>query len=388
MPSPFRLACLILFCLSSLTQAAAPPSDVLEEFDIGTDEGPILVPVTIAGKQYPFLLDTGATHIGYDRSLRHLLGKSLAKRTLNSPAGPVAVEFAMPPKAALGKLPLPADTPAMVDDLRRFSDAMGVRIYGILGLDFLGAHAVRIDFERGRLSFLRRGFARQGRSVPLKRDGGVAYVEADIVGAGPPEVFLIDTACAGFVSVSLNPGVYDVLARLGRVKTTGEIVTETARGRGEERSGRLDRLSIGRFEARGLVAMRGQNYSVLGLHFWARYTTTFDFPARKLYLQKTDRSARADPGGDCSGLAIVARNGRPLIADVAEGSPGDDAGLRKGDEVVSIAGRSTASTNLITIRRLLCVPDRTVKVVVKRGGKTKEVPVRLAEPPGDRKKGE
>src|SRR5262245_19042282 len=124
MSSVYRLACLFLLVLPLSSKAAAPPPDTVEEFDIGTDEGPIIVPVTIAGKKYPFLLDTGATHVGYDRSLRPQLGQSVESRTLNTPAGPTRVEFVVPPKASLGRLPLPAK-PAMVDDMSRFSDAIG-----------------------------------------------------------------------------------------------------------------------------------------------------------------------------------------------------------------------------------------------------------------------
>src|SRR5262245_30162814 len=119
------ILCLLLV-LPVVAPAEAPPNDVLEEFEIGTDEGPILLPVTIAGKQYPFLLDTGCAHCGYDRSLKEFMGKEVEKRTLRTPAGPVETAFFLPPDAHLGSLPLPRDKPAMLDDLRRYSDALGM----------------------------------------------------------------------------------------------------------------------------------------------------------------------------------------------------------------------------------------------------------------------
>src|SRR5262245_48375474 len=159
------LACLALL---SLALSAAPPCDVLAEFDIGTDEGPIIVPVTIAGRSYPFLLDTGATYSGYDRSLKHLMGKQTHTEKLLTPVGMVETAFALPPDARLGSLPLPRDKPAMVDDFDRFRAVFGRKLYGTIGMDFLAAHVVRIDFERGKLTILRRPPANAGHPLPCK----------------------------------------------------------------------------------------------------------------------------------------------------------------------------------------------------------------------------
>jgi len=145
----FAMPTLLLAALL-LVPHAAPPCDVLEEFDIGTDEGPIFVPVTIAGKQYPFLLDTGCTSTGYDLSLRHLMGNEVEKRQMDTTGGLVEVSFCMPPEARLGQLPLPREVPAMLLDMAPFDKRLGAKNFGVLGMDFLTRTSSRLIASVGK----------------------------------------------------------------------------------------------------------------------------------------------------------------------------------------------------------------------------------------------
>jgi hypothetical protein len=308
------IAC-VLLALPAVAPAAAPPCDVLEEFEIGTDEGPILLPVTIAGKQYPFLLDTGCAHYGYDRSLKNLMGKEVEKRTLRTPAGPVETAFFLPPDARLGSLPLPADKPAMLDDLCRYRDALGMEFFGVLGMDFLEQFGLRIDFERGKLMILRRAPAGSGTAVPIRVENGTPLVAGDVLGVGPHEVFIIDTGCVGFSSGNVCSQVYDALVERGRIEPVGEGTSETAGGLLEERGGVLDRLAVGPLECRGMVMLCGKDWSCLGLHFWARRRVRAEErPPRRLRGEGRllwavgvrprgpadgRRGRRGQPGGEC-----------------------------------------------------------------------------------------
>lgn len=68
-------------CAARHIQAQAPEAptaeaNVLAKFRIESDRDEIVVPVSIANRHYPFMLDTGAPGVTFDRSLRRYLGQS------------------------------------------------------------------------------------------------------------------------------------------------------------------------------------------------------------------------------------------------------------------------------------------------------------------------
>ena len=69
--------------------------------------------------------------------------------------------------------------------------------------------------------------------------------------------------------------------------------------------------------------------------FWSRFTATFDFPGKRVFLAKGDRYGQADRG-DYGGL-VLARKGDIIVVDaVLRDSPAMEAGLREGDVVLRV----------------------------------------------------
>ena len=66
---------------------------------------------------------------------------------------------------------------------------------------------------------------------------------------------------------------------------------------------------------------------------------------------------------------------RPVVGSVAPGSPAEQAGLQPGDQIVSIDGQP-ASTWEDAQYAILIRPDSAVRLVLRRGGETREVVVR------------
>src|SRR5262249_34708585 len=151
----------------------------------------------------------------------------------------------------------------------------------------LAAHVVRIDCERGKLTILRRAPIDAGVALPLKRNAsGLPVVEADVLGSGPPEAFVLATGFVHFSSGLIDSHLYDALLARRRIEPVGEGISLTLAGQRKERNGVLDRFTLGKLECRGLVLRCGADGSALGLHFLARHLTTFDFPRGGVYLQK------------------------------------------------------------------------------------------------------
>ena len=56
-------------------------------------------------------------------------------------------------------------------DRRYIRKAAGRDIYGILGMDFLRKHVVRIDFDAGKMTFLKEVGSQPGQPVPVIWEG-------------------------------------------------------------------------------------------------------------------------------------------------------------------------------------------------------------------------
>ena len=85
----------MLVCLSACGHLPAQESEpqpeqslVLAEFDIPTDGDMMVAPVTVAGRTYQFLIDTGCYWTVFDSALQPLLGRAVESRKSENPLGP------------------------------------------------------------------------------------------------------------------------------------------------------------------------------------------------------------------------------------------------------------------------------------------------------------
>jgi hypothetical protein len=378
-----RLSCLVvLLAVPEVVLAAAPPPapPLPEEFEFGWDGGPIIVPVKIKGKKYPFVVDTGCSISVFDASLRSLLGKPVRWDSTMTANGERVVAVFKPPIAHVGRQPLPRDGVVAVHDVfRELRNKHGVKVWGCLGMDFLKKYAVRIDFDKGRLALLRSAVGTGGHRLRLAVDRQGPYVAVYMERGKEVEWFLVDTGKFGYGSGKLWGTTYRSLEEAGKLRTVDWGRTLTANGVTEQNIGRLAWLKLGPFEHTGLFFSQGVQGGepVLGLGYWARYQVTFDFPGKAVYLRKGRHYADPDVL-DGSGLMILLKGGRAMVEDVKERSPAAKANIRKGDEIVSIASRKAAGSNLFVLRKLLCGEGRTVRLIVRRGEEKREVSLRLA----------
>jgi S1-C subfamily serine protease len=190
--------------------------------------------------------------------------------------------------------------------------------------------------------------------------------------------FKIDTGMSGQGSGSLDGPTYRLLEKTGHLLPAGHSFSLTASGTRKNSLGRLGQLRIGTLEHTNLYfsPTEQEGFNLLGLGFWARYQVTFDFPGQAIHLRKGAR--HTTPGVvDGSGVTMLLRKGRAIVEVVAERSPAAKVGIHKGDEIVSVAGRKAAGANLFVLRRRLYGEGRTVRLQIRRGDNTREVPLRL-----------
>ncbi len=375
MPFPFQprlLLCAIVtvsvipsdLCAQQLT-SPAPAQAVLQRFPIST-YGPILLPVTINGRDYQFMLSTGFTHTTYDSSLATLLGPPVFSVPSHTPQSPAKVNVYRPPDARIGTMRFQLDSPVCVVDLQRIRDASGENIYGLIGMDYLRNLILRIDNDQREIAFLRELGPDIGPRMPIRFDpDGLPRVPISIAGLDEPTMCIPNT---GAISpIELRPDLYNTLASAGRIREKGRQHQAGYFGSSAQRYGFTEAATFAGHQHKHLLA--GQSHdNLLGLYFLSRYNMIFDFPNGAMYVTKSARFTEPDVA-DQSGLHMLWLQGKPKVVEVEPGSPAAASGIQPGDVVIKVDDTQASDIRMIPLRRMLCTEGKKIQLVLERGNK-------------------
>jgi hypothetical protein len=364
MVSYITLSCLFLLNLANQITPASAPLDsdlILEQFDVFNDGDLLIVPVCVGGKTYPFCIDTGCVQNAYDSSLRGILGDRLSDSLVDTPNGICKIQQYREPTATIGKLIFKTGEPVCVTDLSNFRAATGHEIYGLIGLDFLKQNTVRIDFDRGKLYFLRDPGTQPGVAITMVNSPLGPCVDADLpIGK---HRFVIDTGYRGH-SGGLRKDAYDLLLTQGHLHPIAEEKAQTLGAVTKHVCASLDTLATGSFMHRELVFNREEN-SYLGLAYLSRFNVTFDFPRSTLYVTKSQYYDSSDPVG-LSGLHLLRRNGRDVVMSVDENSPAEKSGIKPGDILLRLDGKPVNQQRIHSLWTCFRTPNPALKITIQR----------------------
>jgi membrane-associated protease RseP (regulator of RpoE activity) len=152
---------------------------------------------------------------------------------------------------------------------------------------------------------------------------------------------------------------------------TGCTVGQSLSGMMPRRRGTVRKVALAGYRHADLVFSASQR-NILGVTYWLRYVTTFDFPAGAVYLKPASGFDRPDTQ-DISGLTLVRVAHRTIVEAVEEGSPAARAGIRAQDVVLKVNGETAEGLSLTSLRRLLTVKGAQVVLVLSRGREEREV---------------
>jgi HEAT repeat protein/PDZ domain-containing protein len=337
--------------------------DVLFSHDFEIADRLIIVPVSISGMKYSFILDTRSSHCIVDKSFT---SDPRVPLDLTIKSGTVFFKL----QARLGRISLQDHGPIVCMNLELLRLATGQDIRGVIGMSVLKNYVLHVDPDRNRLLIIRHSSARKLKmrsSQPLRfSPAGLPLVKVSGRG-GHVEWGVLDTGLVGSPLMCRSKAA----AKLYGHGRTAVSVTEPFTPLTGEPSAlacrRVPRLTIAGVEVARLVVAEGED-NLIGQAFLARCILTYDFPGKRLYV-KTAHGFHAPYDLDMSGLRLLHRHGMTRVHAVDRASPAEQAGIRKGDVLSHLNGVPVADYNMWRVRSLLKARHgkKCVVTIIRKG---------------------
>jgi hypothetical protein len=261
---------------------------------------------------------------------------------------------------------------------------------GVIGYDFISRFVVRVDYDHHRLTLTDPTTFRYsggGEAIPFTLAGTMPAIRMTLDGRYTGE-FRVDVGSSSTVDL------HAPFVRQNRLDDPGRTALEvTGGGFGGTFSSRLTRmktLEIGKFSwPRPIVSFSGAMAGALASEDYAgnignqileRFTCTFDYDHRVLYLEPGQGYARPDVFSR-SGVQLARYGDTVRAMQVLPGSPAAAAGLREGDEVVTLLGKPILSFKPDDLTELFerGAVGKKVSLEVARDGKKKPLTLSLRD---------
>jgi hypothetical protein len=331
-----------------------------------------LTNVTIDGHgPYTFVLDSGGDYIVTPEVAAVLAAKSSGSLQLQGVGSATeAASFARVGSIAVGDALVRNQYALVLPIATGFGVAEGMRIDGMLGYQFLARFLTTIDYANAKLTLAMPSTlpAAAPDAAPMQffLDGTIPRINVNV---GNVTVSAeVDTGNRAGLELTA-PFLAAQPAIAAFAKTAPTVTGFGVGGPSYARLGRIPTLQIGPYQLSNTVALfatseKGAladpfNPANLGGAVLRRFTVTFDYPHKQLLLT---RNAQFDApfSFDRSGLFLIDQNGVYTVLGVLAGSAAGNAGIGKGDAIVTINGAPAAAQSLAALRALLSSAAGTV----------------------------
>lgn len=371
----------------------APPLP-LAEVPFDPYGGAIYVPGVINGDSAWLMFDTGLSRSGLDREW----ARSVVGGPASSPEAPAAQAAETASSTVLDTLRLGdialRNYRVALYALRGLSEASGRTERGLLGNDVMQRFTVEIDYLARRVRlFDPQGYHYEGpgTAVPFTPDANLPLLQAQVKARGQRPIsarLLLDTGASGLCLILTAPFV----EQHGLARVSPAIDAPIGTGLVGELHGRivrLEELRVGGLRVRSpTTGLGGENKGFLGRTDIDGVLANAAFEGSRLVVDYARRriiiAGRVSAGSPCdydmSGLRLIARGPslRQVIVDyVVPRSPGAEAGIQVGDELLGVDGRGVGEADLNGLRKAFRVEGATRRLVLLRNADTLRVTLRL-----------
>lgn len=371
-------------CTNEQANLADGPTEdnIISERPFPSNSKFIMIPVSLNGKEFQFVLDTGSTITVFDISLKEQLGWRIGSSKARAADGKtIKIEYYQLRHAHFGGLCKKHKKVAVLD-LNEVSKMAGRRVDGIIGMDLLKNHVIRLDFKKNIVSFLRSSnkSIHPGWEADLSLKKNQVHMKGEVEDI--PVSFLIDTGFTeSYFGGLLEPAVIERL----NAKTIGDAQGDQASSVAgpmdfNQRKTIVAKLCFNLTEYEEVFFVE-HNESILGLGFLSRHVVTFDFPKKKVYMEEIANAANSSEvslalhGFD---FTVINRNGNIIAESVDVNGLGYKKGIRQKDIILKINNHDVTSFGLARFASfLISLPEQQnidhLTITIKRDDKIKEI---------------
>ena len=349
----------------------------------------IYVDAKLDGRPLKLLFDSGGANV-VTRTVAGQLGLKSEGAAQGRGAGEKTEEisFTKVGELRVGDVTL-RDQTFFVFPLESMEQVEGIPFPGLIGFEVFKRFVVRVDYAQRLLTFtFPDAFTppKGAVAVPFTFDEHTPQVEGKIDGVAG--TFTIDTGSRS--SLTLNRPFSEKNGFLAKLAAAPEAMIGWGVGGGVRgKVARAGLLELGDVKVPSPVldvalvekGSFADPYLAgnVGGGVLKRFTVTFDYGRQKLWFEPNGSYAGPDTY-DRAGVWLNRDDAGYRVADVLAGGPAAEAGLKVGDLIVALDGRSATEMLLNDARqRLKDAPGTRVRMAVRAGEATREVTVVLRD---------
>jgi hypothetical protein len=342
----------------------------------------IFADVSVNGKPFQFIFDTGGTNLMTPATAQALGLQTQGNLEANGAgSGHMDAGVTRVSSVQLGQATI-KDQTFMVLPLDALTAIEGVGMPGMIGFETFRRFVTRVDYGAGKLTLIDpKSFdpKNAGTPVPFAFDGNTIEVQATYNGVKGN--FIIDTGSRASLTVNGPFAAKNNLA--ASAGKSVEMVTGWGIG-GASRSlalrgntllfgadtiaGPVVEISTDKGGAFAAASLAGN----IGAGILKRYTITFDYEHSLMYLKPTGAMVDLDTF-DRAGMWINQSPDGYAVVDVTKGAPAEAAGIKMGDTIVAVDGKPATAIAISDLRQRLRdeAPGTVVTFTLKNGNDAK-----------------
>jgi len=283
------------------------------------------------------------------------------------------------------------------EPIKSLSGYAGMPIHGIIGYEIFNSFVVTLDFSRKEivlsLPSKYKYSTKNGDKMPILVENTKPYITTDakisgkefqglrlMIDTGAGNALLIDHTAQNRITLptpviepreglGLNGAVKGSLGRIDEIRLGANELTDVL-------TSFPDSLAFG-----SKILDRNNRQGSIGCDMLRRFKITFNYPEKYVVFKPIKSRLKEGFEYNMSGLDILAVGEKLdayFIDHVGENSPGQKAGLVKGDQILFIDGTPVKDMNINEVYQLMKKGDgKALDIVVTRNTKTFFATVKL-----------
>jgi len=361
--------------------AAQSPVEV--PFRVG--ESALIVDAVVNGKPVSCMFDTGFGG-AVDLSNTINVGEPTGKMMLRDFVGEMEADTVKIKTLKLGNKSIdPTGMEAVLSRPEDYSFVYGMHCDGLMGLEVIKNNITEINFEHQKFIFYPQSTDITTRTPDNKRTFLVKMLP---VGTNAIELS-VGTTTGKSLHMALDTGnsFYatthrDSLERVGLWESGKDPKFTTMAGVASGPVVSWDKKMVGMtifgvpvpastWDVIDLPSSSASFDGTVGFGFLKNFNITIDYGRRRVWLENWTGKVDNDPPGQLGISALYDnQNRKVMIYGVAPGSPAEEAGVKQGDELLSVDETDLAGViSLKKLRKMLSGPVGTkVKIAISRSG--------------------